>query len=74
MKNLTFKNNDSLISLYMAYNHIHSLGEYYPNFYDWFWNKVVPGVQDGTDEVISAYIKNELVGISIIKNSGEKKS
>lgn len=73
MSKLVYKNGDNLISLYNAYEKVKNLGNHYPDFYDWYWNKVIPGVQNGNDEVIMAYLKNELVGVSIIKNSDEKK-
>ena len=70
---MIFKNAKSLIELKVAFASIEKLGESYPNFYDWYWNKVTPGVICGNDQIIMAYKKDELVGISIIKDSGEKK-
>lgn len=70
---MIFKNAKSLIELKVAFASIEKLGESYPNFYDWYWNKVTPGVICGNDQIIMAYKKDELVGISIIKDSDEKK-
>ncbi len=70
---MIFKNAKSLIELKVAFASIEKLGESYPNFYDWYWNKVVPGIWTGNDEVVLAYKKDEIIGVSILKNSGEKK-
>lgn len=70
---MTFKNAENIIELKGAFDIIKNLDNDYPNFYDWYWNKVVPGIWTRKDEVVLAYNKNDLVGVSILKNSNEKK-
>lgn len=70
---MDFKLATNLLELKESYKILSSLGESYPDFYNWYWNKVVPGILTKKDELILAYSKNELVGISILKNSDEKK-
>ena len=47
--------------------------QYYPSFDQWFYNKVVPGVLNSNRQIILEVIDKRLAGISIIKNSFEKK-
>ncbi len=70
---MQFKNADTLLSLKEAYNIISTLDTSYPELYDWYWNKVVPGVMLNQDQVLLAIQRNEVVGVSIIKDSDEKK-
>ena len=70
---MTFKNAENIFELKNAFEIISNLDNSYPNFYDWYWNKVVPGIWTGNDEVVLAYKKDEIIGVSILKNSGEKK-
>ncbi len=73
MSKIEFINGNSIIELHQAYKHIESLSKSYPDFYDWYWNKVIPGINNGINELIMGLFKNELVGISIIKKGEEKK-
>jgi GNAT superfamily N-acetyltransferase len=66
---MDFREAHSYIELYQAFNIINKLDETYPDFNHWYWNKVVPGVVLGTDKVILGTNKNEIVGISIIKDT-----
>lgn len=72
---MTFRTSNSIADLYSAYNILESLTNYYPNFKDWYWNKVVPGILTGEDKIIIAEKRNDLVGISLIKDNfnSEKK-
>lgn len=70
---MEFRNATNLLELKASYQILSKLENSYPNFYDWYWNKVVPGILTKDDELILAYNKNELVGISIIKNNIDEK-
>lgn len=63
----------TITELHQAYNILTKLGELYPDFSSWYWNKVVPSVVLGKDKVIMAYNRSALVGISIIKKGRENK-
>ena len=69
---MIFKNATSIMELYEIYHLIKDLDNQYPNFYDWYWNKVVPNVLINNDEVIIGFKNNLLVGISIIKKESNK--
>ena len=73
MSKIEFINGNSIIELHQAFKQIENLSNSYPGFYDWYWNKVTPGINSGTNELIMGLFKNELVGISIIKKGEEKK-
>ena len=45
----------------------------YPNFRFWYSNKVIPGLIDGSREILTEYRDNKLIGIAIIKNTQEEK-
>jgi len=70
---MTFRTPNSIPDLYMAYNTLEPISQLYPNFSDWYWDKVVPGIILGNDKIIIAEQKSELVGISIIKKGEENK-
>ena len=70
---MEFRNASNLLELKASYQILTKLEEAYPDFYDWYWNKVVLGILTKQDQLILAYIKNELVGISILKNNPNEK-
>jgi hypothetical protein len=45
---------------------------FYPDFHNWFYDNVVPGVFLGNDEIILAEYKNKIVSIAILKKQAEK--
>lgn len=71
---MVFKNATTIIELHSMFQLVKNLNNQYPNFYDWYWNKVVPNVLLNNDEVIMAFKKNEIVGLSIIKKEIPKLS
>jgi len=62
-----------LPSLYSAFTLLKPLSALYPDFSNWYFDKVIPGVINGDDEVILIEKNNEIAGISIIKSGDEKK-
>lgn len=57
----------TLVELQHVYSILVKLGEIYPNFSSWYWDKVIPSVVLYKSKVILGYSKNNLVGVSIIK-------
>lgn len=45
----------------------------YPNFKEWYYGKVIPNVGLGTREIIVEELDGEIVAVSIVKKSEEKK-
>ena len=41
----------------------------YPDYENWFWEKQVTGLFDGTRDIIVAIKNNKIIGISNIKNT-----
>lgn len=70
---MEFKLATSMVQLSQTYNILKQLGDYYPDFHYWFYNKVVPGVNLNKDKVILGYSRNKLVGVSIIKDDNSEK-
>jgi hypothetical protein len=70
---MTFRHPTTIPDLYLAFKIIHPISNLYPDFSNWYWDKVVPGIILNNDKIIIAEKKSKLVGISIIKNGNEKK-
>lgn len=45
----------------------------YPDFYNWFNNKVIPGLENGTRNIIVMYKKNKLIGFTNLKKTEKEK-
>ena len=60
-----------------AVNEIYLLTDYnksqYPDYYKWYFSKSIPRVLNGTGDIIFYLDGLEIVGISILKSSTEKK-
>lgn len=63
----------SIPELHIAFNIVKPISELYPDFSNWYWDKVVPGIILGKDKVIIAESKGGIVGVSMIKDGEEKK-
>ena len=63
----------SVTELYHVLKMVQPISIMYPGFVDWFWDKVVPGVVNGSDKVILGLNKGNIIGVSMIKLTGEKK-
>ena len=70
---MKFINPTSIPELYHSYTLLQPISRLYPNFSDWFFDKVIPGVILGKDKVILLEKNNEIAGISIIKKGDENK-
>ena len=70
---MKFYNPTSLPEIYHSYTLLEPISHLYPNFSDWFFDKVIPGVILGKDKIILMEKNNEIAGISIIKKGAENK-
>ena len=70
---LTFKNASNILDLKNTYEILTKLEDNYPDFYDWYWNKIIPDIMLGSGQVILAFNNDDLIGVSILKDSVEKK-
>jgi len=64
-----FRNPENLSELFHIYSLLKPISNLYPDFSNWYWDKVVTGVLLGKDKIIIAENKAEIIGVSIIKNS-----
>lgn len=56
-----------------AYNATDSICTLYPNYFMWYWKKVVPNIFNGTRDVITIMVNEEVVGIAIVKKENEER-
>lgn len=70
---MEFRNPESLPELYQIFQIIKPIGNYYPDFSNWYFDKVMPGVILGQDRIIVAEKQNQIIGVSIIKNTSDEK-
>lgn len=47
--------------------------KYYPSFHEWYFNKVVPDIQNGNRKIVSEIRDGKIAGIAILKDTGEEK-
>ncbi len=47
--------------------------QYYPSFHEWYFNKVVPDVQNGNRKIVSEIRDGKIAGIAILKDTREEK-
>lgn len=70
---ISFTQVNNFVELLDIYQLIAPLSMYYPKFNHWYYDKVIPGVLMYKDVVIAAKLNQNLVGISIIKNTEYEK-
>lgn len=56
-----------------VFNNIYHLENSYPTFNNWYFNKVVPGLIDGTRSFIIEFRDEKFAGIAILKDTAEEK-
>lgn len=49
------------------------LKTYYPNYEEWFLQKQIPGLYQGTRDIFLSIDQNKIIGIANVKNEEEKK-
>ena len=55
-----------------VYNVTHSHCKDYPNYFNWYWTKVIPGVINGTREILVCTFKDEIAGVAILKSENNE--
>ena len=73
MSAIQFQSVDTLPEFYKVFKIIEKIGNFYPDFRNWYFDKVIPGVLLNQDEIFIAKKKDIILGACIIKNSDEKK-
>jgi hypothetical protein len=68
LKNINFKLESDPIELMKLFNLIKDLDNYYPDFPNWFINKLIPRTFYGYNKVLLMYKNNDLVGVSSFNN------
>ena len=67
------KNNMYSFDLNQIYAVLDSLRMEYPNFKDWYYNTVIPGLRLGTRSICCVYDENQIAAVLILKNEGDEK-
>jgi len=62
-----FKKVENLIGLINIYEDFKYLDNYYPNFQNWYYNKLVPNIMNGNGTALTMMNRNEIIGISFFK-------
>ena len=56
-----------------AYSIIDDVSIFYPNYFKWYWEKVIPNILKGTRDVIIVTVNYEIVGVAIVKKEENEK-
>ena len=56
-----------------AYNATESVCKSYPNYFIWYWKKVVPDILTGTRDVIIIMFNEEVAGVAIVKKKDDER-
>ena len=70
---ITYRTSKSIFDCYRAHALTAGIDIYYPNFDDWFWNKVVPSTVTGDSDLILAEEHDQLVGVAMTKAGDDPK-
>ncbi len=70
---VSFNVAQNMFEFIKIYNNIKNIGQYYPNFYSWYFNKVIPSELLHKDKIIYMLKKNEFVGSKMKKKKKKKK-
>ncbi len=70
---ITYESSKSLTDLALAYQLVQGLESLYPAFSDWYVNTCMPGVLIGSDLLLVAKDKQEIVGVALAKKGKENK-
>lgn len=68
-----YRSSQSLVDLYRAFPLVANLDAYYPDFADWYWNKVAPSAMCGDSFLVLAEDGDEIVGAAITKSGDAAK-
>ena len=64
---ISYRTSKSIFDCYRAYELTSGIDTFYPDFKDWFWNKVVPSTITGDSEIILAEEHDQVIGIAMVK-------
>lgn len=64
--------NDTFL-LQEVFHFLRHLSAEYPDFSDWYWQKVVPGLRDRTRIIRCLYVNHAMAGVIILKNTPTEK-
>ena len=70
---VSFNVAQNMFEFIKIYNNIKNIGQYYPDFYSWYFNKVIPSALLHEDKLIYMLKDNEFVGSIMIKNTENEK-
>lgn len=70
---MKFRSPNSIPDLYNVFDILKPISNLYPDFHNWYWDKVVPGIILNDDKIIIAENKFEIIGVSIIKKADNEK-
>jgi GNAT superfamily N-acetyltransferase len=70
---ISYRVSKKLVDCYRAFELTSGLDRFYPDFNDWYWNKVVPSTMVGDSEIILAEECDQVVGVSLIKRGSNPK-
>ena len=73
MSKIQFQSVNTLPEFYKVFKIIEKIGNFYPDFGNWYFDKVIPGVLINQDEIFIAKKNERILGACIIKNSEQKK-
>lgn len=54
-----------------AYDATDSINKYYPRYFSWYWQVMIPDVISGKADVIVAFVGKAVAGVSIVRKSGD---
>jgi predicted GNAT family N-acyltransferase len=56
-----------------VWNALKHLEEVYPGFSEWYWGKVIPGLEDDSRRILTSSFNGTLIGVVIAKKKAKKK-
>jgi len=62
-----FKHINNIPELYQVYDEFKHLDNYYPEFQNWYYNKLIPSVINGKGTALVLMDRNQMVGMSLFK-------
>lgn len=70
---ISYRTSKALADCYGAFVLTSGLDRFYPEFNDWYWNKVAPSVMVGDSEIVLAEEHGQMIGVSLIKAGAKPK-
>jgi GNAT superfamily N-acetyltransferase len=70
---ISYRVSKKLMDSYRAFELTSGLDKFYPDFNNWYWNKVAPSTMVGDSEIILAEEHEQVVGVALIKRGTQPK-